>query len=151
MAVDPQNPRDVGWDLLFQLKQGVRYFVELGAALGFQVGPAGIEKYLGLQHKSVADNTHVRPVAEDLTKLAKEIRTIALELIDPIGQLEIEALAELSDAALRFFVFLLICVEGLFKGGKLATQRRNLLVEHLDLRKRAGGNFLFAFQLAGEF
>ena len=35
--------------------------------------------------------------------------------------------------------------------GELAAQRRDLLVEHLDLRQRAGGDLLLAFELAGQF
>ena len=52
--------------------------------------------------------------------------------------------------ALRFLVLLLGGVERLFDRGELAAQRRDLLVEHFDLRQRARGDLLLAFELAGE-
>ena len=52
---------------------------------------------------------------------------------------------------LRFLVLLLGGVERLFDRGELAAQRRDLLIEHLDLRQRARGELLLAFELAGEF
>ena len=41
-------------------------------------------------------------------------------------------------------------VERLFERRELAAQRGDLLVEHLDLRQRAGGDPLFGVELAGE-
>ena len=41
-------------------------------------------------------------------------------------------------------------VERLLQRGELPAQRRDLLVEHFDLRQRARGDFLFALELAGE-
>src|SRR5215468_9820808 len=105
VAVDPQNPGDVGWYLPFQLKQSIRHLVELGAALRLEIGLAGVKKHFGLQHKSIADHPDVGAVAEDLAKLAEEIRTVTFQLVHPIGQFEIEALAKLRDAALRVLVF----------------------------------------------
>ena len=84
MAVDAQHPGNIGRDLLFQLDQCVRHLVEFGAAFGLEIGLAGVEEHLGLQHETVADHTHVRAVTEDLTKLAKEIGTVALQFVDTI-------------------------------------------------------------------
>ena len=78
MAVDAQHPGNIGRDLLFQLEQRVRHLVEFGAAVRLEIGLAGVEEHLGLQHEAVADDANVRPVAEDFAQLAEEIRTVAL-------------------------------------------------------------------------
>ena len=64
---------------------------------------------------------------------------------------EIEPLAEIGNARLRVLVLLLGDIERLLDGGELAAQRRDLLVEHLDLGERVGGNLLLPLDLAGEF
>jgi len=63
----------------------------------------------------------------------------------------LKPLAEIGDLVLRLLVLLLGGVERHLDGGQLAAQRRDLLVEDLDLRQRPGGDFLLAFELAGEF
>ena len=81
MTVDAQNPGNIGRDLLFQLEQRVGHLVEFGATLGLEVGLAGIEKHLRLQHEAVADDAHVGAVAEDFAKLAEEIGAVAFQLV----------------------------------------------------------------------
>ncbi len=58
--------------------------------------------------------------------------------------------AEIGDLALRFLVLLLGGIERLFERRELAAQRRDLLVEHLDLCQRACGKSLLGIDLAGE-
>src|SRR5262249_9051412 len=149
MAVDAENPGKVGWNLFLQFDQRAGDLVELDPALRLQIGPGGVEKHFGLQHEAVAHHTHVRTVAEDLTKLSEKIRTVALEFVYSLRQREIEPLTELGDARLRFLVFPFGGVERLLDRGELPAQRGNLLIEHLDLRQSARGDLLFALKLAG--
>ncbi len=51
---------------------------------------------------------------------------------------------------LRVLVALLGDLERLFERAELAAQRRDLLVEHLDLRQRAQRHLLLGVELAGE-
>ena len=61
------------------------------AASGLQLGLAGAEEHLGLEHEAVADDADVRAVAEDLAQAAEEVRAVARELLHPLGQRHVEA------------------------------------------------------------
>src|SRR5579859_1764849 len=100
MAVDPQHPRDIGRDLAVEVDQCGGDLVELVAALWQQYGLSGVEEYFGLEHEAIADDADVRPVAEDLPQAAKEFRAIARQLLDPLRQRHVEALAEISELGL---------------------------------------------------
>ena len=106
MAVNAQHPGKIGGDLFFQLEQGVGDLVELGPAFRLEIRLAGIEEDLGLQDETVPDDTDVGAIAEDFTQLAEEIRAVALEFVDALGQCEVEPLAQFGDAALGILVLL---------------------------------------------
>ena len=106
VAVDPQHPVDLRRNLFFELEQGGRELVELGAALGPQHGGAAVEEYLRLEHKAVADDADVGTVAENFAQLAKEIRAVARQFLHPLRQRDVQALAEIGDAQLRFLFLL---------------------------------------------
>ena len=67
-----------------------------------------------------------------------------------LGERHIESLAESGDPVLRFLVSLLAGVERFLQRGELASQRRDLLVEHLNLRQRARADPLLRVELAAE-
>ena len=68
----------------------------------------------------------------------------------PLRERHVEPLAKIGDAILRFFVALFAGIERFFEGGELASQRRDLLVEHLDLRQRAGAEPSLRVELPAE-
>jgi len=72
VAVYAQHPVDLGWNLLFQIKQRAGELVELGAAFGPQRRLPRVEEHFGLEHEAVADDADVRPVAEDVAQLAEK-------------------------------------------------------------------------------
>ena len=135
---------------LLQLGERGRELVELGAALGLDRRRAGIEEHFRLEHEAVADDADVRPIAEDRAQPAEELRAEARELLHALGQREVEPLAEIGDARLRFLVLALGRFQRVFDRGKLAAQRGDLLVEQFDLRHRARRDALLRVELAGE-
>src|SRR5262249_30108597 len=125
--------------------------VEFGAALGFvEASLGGVEEYFRLEHEAVADDANVGPIAEDGAQPAEEVGTIAREFLYALSERHVEPLAEIGDPVLRFLVSLLAGVERLLQRGELASQRRDLLVEHFDLCQRARADPLLRVKLAAE-
>src|SRR5689334_3095469 len=104
MAVNAQNPGNVGWDLPLEFDDRGCDFVEFGATFRLQIGPAGVEEYFGLKDEAVADDANVRPVAENLAQLAEEIRTVSRELLKMLGERNIQALTKLADTCFGIFI-----------------------------------------------
>src|SRR5262245_2973479 len=147
MAVDAQNPGKVRRYFLFQLNQCHGHLIKFNDALGLEIGPAGVEEYLGLKNETVSHHADVGTVAENFPKLAEEIRAIPLQFINALGQRKIKPLTKLGDAALRLLVLLFGRVQCLLEGGELTAQCCNLLVENLDLGERPRRDFFLAFDL----
>ena len=99
---------------------------------------AGREEHLRLEHEAVADDAHVRAVAEDLPQAAEEVGAVAGEFLHPLGEGDVEAAAEIGDAGLAFPVPVLGRREGLFERRELAAHGGDLLVEDLDLARAPG-------------
>ncbi len=137
MAVDPQHPGDFGRNLLVQVDQRGRQLIELGAAFGQQQRLSGVEEHLRLEYEAVADDPDVRPVAENGAQAPKKFRTVARQFLHPLRQRDVEPLSEIGDPPLRFLVAFFRGFERLLERGKLAAQRADLLVQHLDLGQRA--------------
>src|SRR5262245_25094143 len=151
VAVDRQHPWDLARYLLFELEQRGGEPVELGASLGLvERGLTGIEEHLRLEHEAVADHADVGPVAENGAQPSEEVGTVALQLLHALRQRHIQPLAQIGDVFLRFLVLLLAGVERRFERGELAPQRRDLLIEHLDLRQRPRGEPLLRIELSAE-
>ena len=115
MAVDAQHPGDVGGNLPVEFDQHGRELVELGAAFGLEHRLAGIEEHFRLEHEAVADDADVRPLAEDRAQPPEKVRAVARQFLHALRQRDIEPLAEIGDAALRFAVALLGGVERVFQ------------------------------------
>src|SRR4029450_10702874 len=62
----------------------------------------------------------------------------------------VQPLAQVGNAALRFLVLFLAGFECRFERAKLAPQRRDLLIEHLDLRQRPGAEPPLGVELTAE-
>ena len=77
MAVDPQHPGDLARDLLVEIDQRGCELVEFGLAFGQQQRLSGIEEYFRLEHEAVADNPHIRPVAENGAQPSEKFRAVA--------------------------------------------------------------------------
>src|SRR5262245_4782801 len=151
MAVDAQHPGDLARYLLFELERGAGEPVELGTPLGLvERGLAGVEEYLRLEHEAVADDADVGPIAENGTQPPEEVGTVARQLLHALGQRHVQTLPQIGDAALRLLVLLLAGVERRFERGELAPQRRDLLIEHFDLRQRPRGEPLLRVELPAE-
>src|SRR5262245_2265708 len=126
VTVDAQNPGKVGRYFLFQLNQCYGHLIKFDEALGLDVGPARVKEYFRLQDKTVPHYPDVRTIAKDFPKFAEEIRTVALEFIDPLGQGQVKPLSKLGDAALRVLILLLCRVQCLLERGELTAQGCNL-------------------------
>ncbi len=135
--------------LLGDVEQHRCDLVELGAALRLEHRLPGVEEHLGLQHEAVADDADIRAVAENVAQPSEEVGAEARQFLHALGQRHVEPLAEIGEAGLRILVLLLRYVERLLQRAKLAAQRRNLLVEHLDLGQRAERDLLLGVELAG--
>jgi hypothetical protein len=81
----------------------------------------------------------------------EEFRTIARQFLHPLRQRHVQPRSEIGDPALGFLVALFGSVERLLERRKLAAQRADLLVQHLDLRQRSPRDVLFRSQRLVEF
>src|SRR5262249_52054177 len=111
----------------------------------------GIEEHLRLEHEAVTHDADIGAVAEDRAQASEEFRAIASELLDAPGEREVEALAEIGEPRLTLLVLAFGRFERGFQCGKLAAQRRDLLIEQFDLRERAAREALFGFERGREF
>src|SRR5262245_19787391 len=151
MPIDAQHPGDLARYLLFELEQRAREAVELGPAFGLvERGLAGVEEHLRLEHEAIADDADVGPIAENGAQPSEEVGTVPRQLLHALGQSHVQPLPEIGDAALRVLVLLLAGVQRRFERGELAAQRRDLLIEHLDLGQRPRGEPLLRVELAAE-
>ncbi len=103
-----------------------------------QIGAARREQHLRLEHEAVADDVDIRLVAENRAQPAKEFGAIAGELLDLVGQSDIELLAEVGDLALLGFDLGLGDVERCRQRRQLLAQRGDLRVQLVDLGQRVG-------------
>ena len=78
-------------------------------------------------------------VAEDLAQPAEEVGAVAVELLHALRQRDVEALAEIGDLVLALLVARFGGVERVLQRGDLPAQRRDLLVEQLDLATARAG------------
>ena len=137
VAVDAQHPGDVGRNLLVEVDERRRRCGRARRdASGRIVAWPALEQHLGLEHEAVADDADVGPVAEDLAQPPEEIRAVAGELLHPLRQRDVEPAAEVGDLGLAIPCRALGGRERLLDRGELAAQRRDLLVEQLDLGQR---------------
>src|SRR5262249_43389958 len=151
VAVDAQHPGDLARNLLFEFEQRDGEPVEFGETLGLvERGPGGVEEYFRLEHEAVADDADVGPIAENRPQSPEEVGTVARQFLSPLRKRDVQPLAQIGDAALRFLVLLLACIEGFFERGELTPQRGDLLVEHLDLRQRASAEPPLRVELPAE-
>src|SRR5271169_1546611 len=103
MAVDPQDPRDVGRDLPRQVVDRGSQIIErlMSGLANLRLGR--FKKYRGFEHEAIADYAHARPIAQNLAQATEEIRAIAGELLDLLRERDIQARTEIGDLGLRFF------------------------------------------------
>ena len=79
---------------------------------------------------------------------AEEVGAVAGELLHPLRQRDVEPAAEVGDRAWLSLSRDFRGVERLLQRGELAAQRRDLLVQKLDLRQRPRRRLLLALELA---
>ena len=137
-------------NLFFQIKQRGGELVELGAAFRPQHRCAAIEEHFRLEHEAVADDADVGAVAEDFAQLAEEIRAVARQLLHPLRQRDVQALAEVGDVQLGGVFLLLRGAERVLERGDLPAQRADLLIEVFDLGDGARGGRLLQIDLRVE-
>ena len=111
--------------MFFEIEQGGRELVELGAPFGTQNSLAGIEEHFGLEDEAVADDADVGTIAENVAQLAEEIRTVARQFLHALCQRDVQTLAEVGDVQLRVLFLLLGDVEHALER---AIWRRNALI-----------------------
>src|SRR5919198_1057289 len=151
VAVDPQHPGNLAGNFLFQFEQRDGEPVQLHQPLRFvERGPPRVEKHFRLEHKTVADDANVGAIAENGAQSSEEVGTVSREFLHPLRERYVQPLAQVGNAALRFLVLFLAGFECRFERPKLAAQRRNLLIEHLDLRQRASAEPSLRVKLTAE-
>src|SRR5580704_5702711 len=150
MAIDPKHPGDLARDFLVEIEQRGCERIELEASLGLEHRLAGVEEHFRLEHEAVADDADIGPIAKNSAQPSEEIGSIARQLLDALSQSDVQALAEIGNLDLRLLVLLRRGVERVLQGRKLAAQRRDLLVEHLDLRQGAPRDLLFSVERAAQ-
>ena len=146
MAVDAQDPGNIGRDFALEVEHRGGERVERLAPGGADVGLADIEQHRGFEDEAVADDMDVGARAEDLAQAAEEVGAVAREFLHLLRQRDIEARAEIGDLRLRLLAGGFGGGERVLDRGELAAQRGDLLVEHVDLGERARGNVLLRVQ-----
>ena len=111
------------------------------------VGGARGKQHLRLEDEAVADDADVLAVGEDLAQPPEEVGAVAVEFLHPLGKRHVQPLAEIGDLGVGFLVALFRGVERVLERGDLPAQRRDLLVEQLDLGKRPGADLLLAVEV----
>ena len=145
VAVDAQHPRQVLRNPGRDLVQGPRQLGELPLARFAELGRAGLEQDLRLEHEAVADDAHVLTVAEHLAQPAEELRTVARQLLHLGGERDVQAPAKVGDLDLLLLVRGLGHLQRGRQIGELLAQRHDLAVEQQELRLgRVGQLFLLA-------
>ena len=140
VAVDAQHPGDVRRDFLAAARRSASASLSSSTwPCGVDLVGAGGEEHLRLEDEAVADDADVGTVAEDLAQAAEEVGAVARQLLDALGERDVQPPAEIGDLGLAFLVARLGGVERVLERGDLAAQRRDLLVEQLDLRRAPAG------------
>ena len=121
-----------------------------GRASGFRSAEPESNSTSDGKDEAVADDLEVRAGAEHLAQLAEEVGAVARQLLHLLGERHVQPLAEIGDLHLALLVLGLGSVERLLQGGDLEAERRELLVEDLDLRERLVGDLLLLVELAGQ-
>src|SRR4029453_15865280 len=151
VAIDPQHPGNLARNFLFQFEQRDGETVQLREALRFvEGGPPRVEEHFRLEHETVADDANVGAIAENGAQSSEEVGTVSREFLHPLRERYVQPLAQVGNAALRFLVLFLAGFECRFERAKLAPQRRDLLIEHLDLRQRPGAEPPLRVELTAE-
>ena len=117
----------------------------VGAGRADLVG-AGGEQHLRLEDEAVADDADVGPVAEDLAQPPEEVGAVARQFLHALGERDVQPPAEVGDLGLALLVLVLRGVERVLERGDLAAERRDLLVEQLDLRERPRADLLLGVE-----
>ncbi len=133
MAVDPEDPIELGGNLARELQECARQPRQLGLALFAQLGRSGFEQHLGLEHEAVADDADVRVLAEDLAQAAEELGAVARQFLHLAGERDVEAPAEVGDLDLLLLVLRIGGVENFVQPRQLLAQGRDLPVQEIDL------------------
>jgi hypothetical protein len=97
VAVDLQDPRQIARDLVGNCAQAVGQLAQLVPAARLDVGRAGREQDLGLEHEAVADHPHVGALAEQLPQPAEELGAEAAQLLDLAGERDAQLAAQVGD------------------------------------------------------
>ena len=117
MAVDLQDPRQLGRDLDHDLPEHLGELRQALVALRLQPVGGGGEQHLGLEDEAVADDGEVAPLAQHLAEPAEELGAVGGELLDLGGERHVEALAEVGDGDLLLLALELRGLQGLFDAG----------------------------------
>ncbi len=97
VAIDAQQPVDVGRDLGRDILQRRGEGGELLLAFVADIGGGGGEQDFGLEDEAVAHDLHIAAVAQHFPQLAEELRAVAGKLGDLVDQRFVQALAQIGD------------------------------------------------------
>ena len=111
---------------------------------------AGGEEHLRLEDEAVADHPDVGTVAENLAEPAEEVGAIARQLLDALGERHVEPAPEIGDLGLALLVAILGGLDRGLERRDLAPERRDLLVEQLDLGERLLADLLLGVEILAE-
>ena len=151
VAVDAQHPGDLARDLPLELEQRGGELVELGAALGLRARPGRCRRTLPTGTRSGRRRCGCRAGCRGSRAAGRRSRSGSATVPARAGPARRSAAGRdrrcaLCDSLSRFSE----ASSASSSARELAAQRRDLLVEHLDLRQRARGQLLLGIELAVE-
>ncbi len=122
MPVNTQHPVDVVRDFPIKLNDRVRKLLHFDLPLGIDFRRAGGEQHFRLEDETVAYDADIFLVRQDFTQTPEKIGAIAVQFLHTLG-----------------------------KGGNLAAQGCDLLVQQFHLIQRTGAHLLFRIKALRQF
>src|SRR5436190_11878808 len=140
MSIHSEHPGDVAWNVELKLAKRIRKLAHFDKARFVDLGRPLLEQYFRLEHEAIADHQDTGTVTQDLSQPPEELRAVARQLLDALGERRVEPFAKIDDLRLACDIALL----GIGKEGRkltdLTPERPNLLVQELNLGERISGD-----------
>ena len=136
MAVDAQHPVDVRGNLAAQFRQRAGQARQLRFASRAQLVRRAREQQARWHHEAVANDLDVLAVAQHFAQAAEELRAVLGQLVHPVGQRQVQLLAEVLDLHVLADVLRLRDFQRLGDIRQLLTHGGQLAIQQLDLRRR---------------
>jgi hypothetical protein len=131
-----KHPVDFIGDLAGKLDDRLRQLRHLLRSSRVELTATRGEQNLRLEHETVANHPHIFAARQDLAQAAEEIGAVAVELLHPLRQRDIQPTAEIGNLRLGLAILGFGHFQRILKCPELGPEGRNLLVEQVDLVER---------------